>query len=56
MQARLFAYIALVLMMMQESSAIDVSLTTKTVVGNILHENMAIYALALIMLLVAVMI
>ena len=56
MQARLFAYIALVLMMMQESSAVDVSLTTKTVVGNILFENVAVYALALIMLVLAVMI
>ena len=51
MQSRLFALLALVLMMIQESVAVD--LTTKTVVGNVLHENMAMYALGLILLIVA---
>ena len=56
MQARLFAFIALVIMMLQQTQAVDVSLTSKTVVGNVLHENLATYALALIMLIAAVMI
>ena len=56
MQARLFAFLAFLLMMIQESTSVEVSLTTKTVVGNILHEHMAIYALALIMLIAAIMI
>ena len=56
MNTRLFAFIAFVMMMFQESSAVDVpSLTTKTVVGNVLHEQFAVYALALLMLIAVVM-
>lgn len=56
MQARLFAFIAFFLMMFQQTSAAEIELTSRTVVGNILHENIAMYALALIMLIAAVMI
>ena len=56
MQSRLMALLALLLIIAQEATCAEVSLTSQTVVGNILYENMAAYALAVIMLVVATMI
>ena len=56
MQSRMLALLALVLMMLHQTTSADVSLTSQTVVGNILHENLAAYAIALMMLIVACMI
>lgn len=56
MQARIFAFLVCLLAMLQQSTAAEISLTSNTVVGNVLHEQMAIYALAFIMLIAAVMI
>lgn len=55
MQAKLLAVIALVLMMIDPTMQ-GIQLTTRTVVGNVLFEQSAVYALALIMLVVALMI
>lgn len=52
MDGKLLAIIALVLMMIQNSTQ-AIELTTSTVVGNILFEQTAAYALAVIMLVVA---
>lgn len=54
MQGQLFAVIALVLMMLEPLQAIQ--LTSNTVVGNLLFEQSAVYAVALIMLVIALMI
>lgn len=56
MQYKLFAFVLALIMMLQETAAVDVSLTSKTVVGNILFENVAMQALAVLMLIVAIMI
>ena len=55
MQARLLAVIALIMMMIQPTVE-NVSLTSQTVVGNILFENAAVLPLAIIMLVIALMI
>lgn len=52
MQGKLFALIALVLMMIEPSTQ-GIQLTTRTVVGNVLFEQYTVYALALLMLIVA---
>lgn len=52
MQGKLFALIALVLMMIEPSTQ-GIQLTTRTVVGNVLFEQYTAYALALLMLIVA---
>lgn len=54
MEGKLLAIIALILMMLQPLEAIQ--LTTSTVVGNILFEQSTAYALALIMLIVAMLV
>ena len=54
MQKQLLTIIALVLMMAEPLQAIQ--LTTTTVVGNILFEQSAMYVLALLMLVIALMI
>ena len=56
MRATLFAILAILAMMLQESTAAEISLTSKTVVGNVLHEHMVAYAVALLMLIAAIMI
>lgn len=52
MQGKLFAVIALVMMMI-ESSHQAIQLTTTSVVGNILFEQSTVYVLALLMLVAA---
>lgn len=54
MQGKLFAIIALVLMMIEPLQSIQ--LTTSSVAGNVLFEYTSVYALALLMLIVALMI
>jgi hypothetical protein len=55
MQGKIFAIIAVLLMMIQPTME-KITLTSDTVVGNILYENMALYPVVLIMLIVALMI
>ena len=55
MQGRLLAVIALILMMIQPTVE-KITLTSDTVVGNILFENAALVPLAIIMLVIALMI
>ena len=55
MQGRLLAIIALILMMIQPTVE-KITLTSDTVVGNILFENAALVPLAIIMLVIALMI
>ena len=56
MQSRFLALLALALMMLQETATVDVELTSQTVVGNILHENLAAYVLGLMILVIATLI
>jgi hypothetical protein len=51
MEGKLFAVIALVLMMIEPLQGIQ--LTTQSVVGNLLFEQSTVYVLALIMLIAA---
>lgn len=53
MDGKLLAIFALVLMIIENSTQ-AIELTTSTVVGNLLFEQTAAYALALMMLVVAV--
>lgn len=55
MQTKLLAIIALILMMIDPTIQ-GIQLTTRTVVGNVLFEQTTIYALAMIMLIIAIMI
>lgn len=52
MQAKFLAFIAMILMMLAQNTE-TVQLTSQTVVGNILFEQTAVYALALLMVIVA---
>lgn len=52
MQGKLLALIAMILMMIEPSTQ-GVQLTTRTVVGNVLFEQYTVYALAILMLIVA---
>lgn len=56
MKASIFAFLMMLAMMLQESTAADISLTSQTVVGNILHEHMAAYVVGLLLLIAAIMI
>ncbi len=51
MQEKLLAILAIIMMMIQPSYE-DLSFTTKTVVGNLLFEQGTVYALALLMLII----
>ena len=55
MQGRLLAIVALLLMMIQPTVE-KITLTSDTVVGNILFENVALVPLAIIMFVIALMI
>jgi hypothetical protein len=52
MQGKFLAFIVMVLMMFAQNTE-AIQLTTKTVVGNLLFEQTTAYALALLMLIVA---
>lgn len=52
MQEKLLAILAIIIMMIQPSYE-EISFTTRTVVGNLLFEQSTVYALALFMLIIA---
>ena len=58
METKVFAMLALVIMtLISSAQAIDLSLNSNTVVGNILYENAGLYSLlCMLMLIVALMI